>query len=308
MPPRTRRPVPIDLDDLHAKLAGGRQARVQVAPSAQFPDGARGLVRRIGAPDVDGDEFIFVEVTVGGAKDTLPFAPSDLSLPGAKATPPARAASATRPARTTPAIPTGPVGPPATVGRAGKESPRSPSSPTAISAVPNSAVSNSAAPNSAVPNSAVPGSTAATSGPGTAPAKSLDATGAAQGRPKKPSPGVPAPAPRSVPGRAGKSAPAKRPRRSPVTITLSTTGEPHAAWNIEATIGTRKAIKPTPLTPARVWELVRSLENPQLSDLVGSQLLEYRRAAEQRANELSSQLADLVAELNSLPDNTSLSH
>lgn len=79
MPPRRPpRPVPPDVDILRAGLDQGKLVRVGIAPSGQFPDGVTGRVRRIGDPAVDGDEFIFVEVPVGGAKDVLPFAPNDL--------------------------------------------------------------------------------------------------------------------------------------------------------------------------------------------------------------------------------------
>lgn len=247
MPPRSRRAtaVPIDLDELRSRLTAGRPARVQVAASAQFPTGARGLVRRIGDPAVDGDEFVFVEVSVGGTKDTLPFAPSDLSAPGVKAVePPGPAPVASRSART--------------------------------------------------------GGVRAMSG--RPPARDRPAPAEAPVKPAVAAVAEPA----AAPSRTARPPAAKRLRRVPVTITLSTTGEPNASWSLEATVGARKAVKATPLTPARVWELVKSLDNPPLSDLVGSQLADYRRATEERANQLSAQLADLVAELKSLPDGDSL--
>ncbi len=79
MPPRRpARPTPPDVDTLRAAVDRGQIVRVGIAPSGQFPDGVTGRVRRIGDPAVDGDEFIFVEVPLGGAKDVLPFAATDL--------------------------------------------------------------------------------------------------------------------------------------------------------------------------------------------------------------------------------------
>ena len=95
MPPRRPpRPNPPDVDALRAGLAQGKLVRVGIAPSGQFPDGVTGRVRRIGDPAVDGEEFIFVEVPVGGAKDVLPFAAADLIGPPSRK-PAARAVPAT---------------------------------------------------------------------------------------------------------------------------------------------------------------------------------------------------------------------
>jgi hypothetical protein len=102
MPPRRPpRPVPPDVDILRAGLDQGKLVRVGIAPSGQFPDGVTGRVRRIGDPAVDGDEFIFVEVPVGGTKDVLPFAPNDLvGAPARRRTAtPTAADSTTRAAR-----------------------------------------------------------------------------------------------------------------------------------------------------------------------------------------------------------------
>jgi len=80
MPPRRPpRPAPPDPETLRADLARGKIVRVGIAPSDQFPDGVTGRVRRIGDPAIDGDEFLYVEVLLGGAKDVLPFAPKDLT-------------------------------------------------------------------------------------------------------------------------------------------------------------------------------------------------------------------------------------
>ena len=81
MPPRRRAPtpIPIDVEAVRRKLAEGKIVRVGISRSAQFPEGGTGRVRRVGDPAVDGEEFIQVELTLNGTKDTLPFTPADLT-------------------------------------------------------------------------------------------------------------------------------------------------------------------------------------------------------------------------------------
>ena len=81
MPPRRRTAAPpIDVDDLRTRLGLGKIVRVAIANGAQFPPGSVGRVRRIGDPEIDGEEYIQVELTVNGTKDLLPFAPADLDM------------------------------------------------------------------------------------------------------------------------------------------------------------------------------------------------------------------------------------
>lgn len=103
MPPRRKRTGPvIDIDALRTAFDAGKIVRVGIAPSSQFPDGGTGRVRGIGDPAVE-EEFIQVELTVGGAKDTVPFAPADL-VPAQRGTKPVAkpAAEPTEPAPTPP--------------------------------------------------------------------------------------------------------------------------------------------------------------------------------------------------------------
>src|SRR6476469_5430266 len=95
MPPRRRTPIPtpIDVDAVRRKLAEGKIVRVGISRSAQFPDGGIGRVRRVGDPTVDGEEYVQVELTLNGTKDTLPFTPADLT-PATRATTPAAAPEA----------------------------------------------------------------------------------------------------------------------------------------------------------------------------------------------------------------------
>lgn len=94
----SRRPAPLDPETLRAQVAANKLVRVAVAPSAQFPDGTVGRVRRVGDPAVDGDEFVFVEVSMDGTKDVVPFALTDLGPTGARSkTPPTTAAKPPKP-------------------------------------------------------------------------------------------------------------------------------------------------------------------------------------------------------------------
>ncbi|RIJ77108.1 hypothetical protein D1871_09125 [Nakamurella silvestris] len=79
MPPRRKRLEPaIDVDALRAAFTAGKVVRIGIAQSSQFPEGGVGRVRAVGDPAVDGEEYIQVEVNVGGGKDTVPFSPADL--------------------------------------------------------------------------------------------------------------------------------------------------------------------------------------------------------------------------------------
>ena len=86
-----------------------------------------------------------------------------------------------------------------------------------------------------------------------------------------------------------------------MTITISTAGDESAAWRIEAKIGAKAAVRPTVIPPSRVWELVQSLGEPKLTELVQSLLDDHRRTTQARADALAAQLSALQAELNSFP-------
>jgi len=233
-PGRPARLVPPDVDVLRAGLAQGKIVRVGIAPSDQFPAGVTGRVRRIGDAAVDGEEFVFVEVPVGGAKDVLPFAATDLT------TPPRRGS-----ARSEPRAPT-----------------RSRATPA----------SDSAQPLSDTPPVA---------------AQSLSDTPPVGGGPAAKTPGRAAAGPRG--------------RRAPVTITISTAGGESAAWRIEAKVGARTRIRPTTISPTRVWEIVQSLGDPELGELVQSHLHDHRRSIQARADAVAAELSALQAELKSYP-------
>ncbi len=267
--PRT---APVDPDDLRSALADGRMVRVRLAPSAQFPDGVLGRVRRVGDPALDGAEFVFVEVTLDGRRDVLPFAPGDLSDPAA---PPPRVPRRRPPAATAPE------------GR------------TALSAVTGGRRTRPATGTSTSP--AV--GPAATGG---APQRVV----AGQSATSVPEPAA-APRRRGAQARAeaaavlamspSPAAAARRGARSPLEIVLSTSGDESGAWSVRATVGARTVVRSTAVLPLRVWEIVQSLGNEALTRTVQTHLEDHRRSTERRAEALAAELAGVRAELASLP-------
>lgn len=274
MPPRRPpRPTPPDVDALRAALGQGKIVRVGIAPSGQFPDGLTGRVRRIGDPAIDGDEFLFVEIPVGGTKDVLPFAAKDLtSAPARKL-----ATGVVAPARrTTPGRPSVPVAPLAAPVRPPTPvRPAAPSGPTATVSAPRPLLGPGPPTSSAGAMSATP------------PVDNPDAT---------PPPAKPA---GRTPPRTTTSG--GRGKRASVTITISTAGDESAAWRIEARIGARAAVRPTVIQPSRVWEIVQSLGEPKLTEVVQALLADHRRSTQARADALAAELSHLQAELNSFP-------
>jgi len=86
-----------------------------------------------------------------------------------------------------------------------------------------------------------------------------------------------------------------------VTITISTAGDENALWQIEAKIGARTAVKPTVIAPSRVWEIVQSLGETKLTELVQALLGDHRRTTQARADALAAELSVLHLELSSFP-------
>lgn len=304
MPPhRSIRPAPPDVDVLRANLGQGKIVRVGLAPSDQFPDGVTGRVRRIGDPVVDGDEFIFVEVPVGGAKDVLPFAISDLLASPARAK---AAATARPPSRTAPATaPTGKLTTApkatnaATSGRTtGPTTPAAPPTPAAVS--PRTLQKSSGAPTGAAPRSAPTSPIGIGVASSPASFSSRMGSASADAPPVDSLLGLPTTdrssrTPRRNPARAARG------KRAPVTITINTSGDESAVWSIEARIGAKAVVRPTAIPLTRVWELVQSLGEPELSDLVRALLDEHRHSTQVRADALAAQLSALQAELRSFP-------
>ena len=126
-----------------------------------------------------------------------------------------------------------------------------------------------------------------------APARPVEATTGASTAAEAPTPAVSAPKPAKVPAARGK--------RAPVTITITTAGDESAAWRIDARIGAKVAVRPTVVPPSRVWEIVQSLGEPKLTELVQTLLDDHRRSTQARADALAAELSALQAELSTFP-------
>lgn len=317
MPPRRRSaPPPIDVQDLRSRLDQGKIVRVALAHSAQFPEGTVGRVRSLGDPDVDGDEFIHVELSVNGTKDVLPFAPGDLTAPtrasavkngstngptngSANKARAAASGSAAAPAHAADATPPGeplivPAGPSVSVnGSAG---------PTVDSADHIVAPSNGAARGNGhgghvtAAQGAAPNGATAPSG-GHAPAVDRIFFGNAPDRLVAADP-----PPRPKVSRAAK--PAAKRRGPAVAISIGTTDTDPPQWRLEAKVGAKVVVRNGSVPPARVWELVGMLGDETLSRAVGTVLDEQRQAAQYRADALAAELAAVQAELAELPEPT----
>jgi hypothetical protein len=274
MPPRRRAPtpIPIDVQAVRRKLAEGKIVRVGISRSAQFPDGGTGRVRRVGDPTVDGEEYIQVELTLNGTKDTLPFTPADLTP--ATRTAPAAAPSPTRgsSART------------AAAPRAREPQPRRSASGVAVQET--NSLFGDAGPTS----------------PPTGPPEIV--VTASNPSPVPPTPAAPPAAPPAPAARvAAKPKGARAAKRPPaVAITIATTDTDPPQWRIEARVGVRVVLRSGSVSPARVWDLVGMLEDETLTRALGTILDDQRKAAMARADQLTAELAQVRAELEALPD------
>lgn len=275
MPPRRRAadaPVPIDVGALRSALAAGKTIRVGISRSAQFPDGATGRVRKIGDPATDGDEFIQVEVSLNGTKDVLPFTPSDLTPANRRRVAPAGSAHGSPESSTT--------------------APRSQRLPARTVTVP---------PSPAAPPELFP------SGPETT--SNHIAARPATGRPQpgaEPVTALPtAVRPPDVTSEPSVPPPDVRGKRTrhaqAVAICITTAEGVPPQWRVEARVGARVAVRSTPVSPARVWELIDQLDNELLRSTVGAILSEHRRITQDRADALIAELKAVRAELDSLP-------
>ncbi len=272
MPPRRRAaaPIPIDVEAVRRKLAEGKIVRVGISRSAQFPEGGTGRVRHVGSPEVDGEEYVQVELSLNGTRDILPFTPADLT-PATRVKPPTEPAVAQPSARTKPSRTTGTGAP----------------TPTEATVPPVTP------PPKHVPSDAAP----AQSTPPTSPA-STDIS--VTNRDVTNRDVISGPATNRAAGNRAKNP--RGPRRSPpVSITIATTDAEPTQWRIEARVGARVVLRHGSVSPARVWDLVRQLEEPTLITAVGGILDEQRQAAQARADALAAELAKVQAELEALP-------
>ncbi len=270
MPPRSRVTFPpLDVAATRAAVAAGRSVRVGIVPMGQFPEGTAGRVRAVGDPDIDGAEFIQVEVSVGGARDVIPFAPADLSPIRRTQTAPEPVSATKRIRAPRGATRTSSPAKPAPSARPVPEAPTLPSIPEPGIAGPGISEPEPVA----VPDPAVE-------------------SGAS---------GKPSPSGRTRSQVAPGDRRAQRPRRPALTITISTTGPENSDWQLEVRQGTRSLIKAVPVRPARAWELVGALGHSELNTVVAQALSEQRQQVQERADRLAHELEAARADLEDFP-------
>jgi hypothetical protein len=253
-------------------LAAGRRPRVVFTESAGQIAGQLGQVVGLTDPAAS-DEWVVVRF----GKDELPFSPADLQVAPRGAT-----ARKTVPAPGPPAAPAKPE-PEFVIDKpAPQRSARNGSSPAPA---PRKTGSSSPAPAT--------GSVAAADAPAPhrAPASPLDVaspSGAASA-----SGAVSAPAPR----KAARPAKAKPP--AGLTVTLSyTDGE----WTVAASQGAKVLAKPYEIRPAEALRMVSLVDVPGVQEAVEQIMSAERAEAEQQAERLRAELAEIEARLAELRD------
>lgn len=280
-----------DLERIRTTLAGGRRPKVVFTDAAGQLAGQQGQVVELTDP-ASNDEWVVVRF----GKDTLPFAPTDLAV--APKVPAARRGG--RPGQL--AAPVETAAAPA---------------PAATPAAAAPAAPASATPANASPAGAGPAAEPATRKP--APAGS-PATGAARKPASEPKPAPVEVARRLTAVPRAETEPARRPVRAeaqpeaarkparksakgkaPValTVTLSYAG---GEWTVAAQQGTRALARPTPIRPAEALQMVGQLDLPEVADAVEEIVNTARAEAEQEADRLRAELAEIEARLAELPD------
>jgi hypothetical protein len=249
-------------------LAAGRRPRVVFTESAGQIAGQLGQVVGLTDP-ATSDEWVVVRF----GKDELPFSPADLQVAPRGAT-----ARRTVPAPTPPPVPAKPE-PEFMMDKAVVErSARNGSSPAPA---PRKAGSSSPAPATG-PAAAADASAPLRAPASAAPPSAASASGAAS-----------APAPR----KAARPAKAKPP--AGLTVTLSyTDGE----WTVAASQGAKVLAKPYEIRPAEALRMVSLVDVPGVQEAVEQIMSAERAEAEQRAERLRAELAEIEARLAELRD------
>ncbi|HLL68746.1 MAG TPA: hypothetical protein VK453_23965 [Micromonosporaceae bacterium] len=276
----------VDLEQIRGTVAAGRRPKVVFTEAAGQIAGQVGQVVALTDPDLS-DEWLVVRF----GRDELPFSPADLTIaPRASRrtsavevpTVPARREETPVPAAASSKA-AGKAGAPAPPARAaapvnGRTAAAQPSAPAAPPTVAPAAAPSPPAATTPPP----PG--AATSGAGrTDQARADHGPGdAAQGE-RKPS--------------ARKPAKAKPPAALTVTLAYAA-GE----WTVGATQGSKSLAKPYVIKASEALKMVSMLDVPGVQEAVEDIVVAARSQAEQQAERLRAELAELEARLAELRD------
>lgn len=257
-----------DVDSIRETLAAGRRPKVLFTEAAGQIAGQVGQVVKLTDPDASED---FLVVRFG--RDELPFSPADLTIPPRGSGPAKAARSAAQSKDTaakTPAADRAPTedGPADTTrGNAGNATanPMPPGPPL----LPSPREEQTSMPTS----------------------KAAPATPAAA---EEPTP-VDAPAPAPAPRKAAKQARPKAP--AGLTVTLAyTEGE----WTVAAQQGSKALARPYVIKPTEALKMVAMLDVAGVQEAVEAIVASERADAQQHAERLRAQLAEIEAKLAEL--------
>jgi hypothetical protein len=314
----------VELDKVRAGLAGGRRPKVMFTAAAGQIAGQLGQVVALTDP-AESDEWVVVRF----GRDELPFSPGDLQVPPrgkpARPTPPPAPARPPEPefvidkplpasARRSPrAAVNGHAGEvPASSARASSPG-RSPSSPS-------SASPSSASPSAASPSAASPSAASASPSPGS-PSSGSRSPGSSSGSGSAASPaavhGVRAPAPRresADTSAASSGAPSPAPRKqTPAGAARKSKGKPSPAltvtlayaegeWTVAAAQGSKTLARPYVVKPAEAMRMVALVDVPGVQETVEQIVAAEQAEAEEQAERLRAQLAEVESRLAELRD------
>lgn len=259
-----------DLEQIRAALLAGRKPKVVFTNAAGQIAGQVGHVAELADP-AGSDEWIVVRF----GRDELPFSPSDLALParGAAArTVPAKASTTRRATAVAATEPEFVLDRPPTP-REGKTMPTT---------TPLAPANGTAGPSTGAPANGT-GAAAPTNGNG-APAAGNGRAGASDG---------------AQPGSAPKPAKVAKPGKAPAGLVV-TLAYADREWTVAATQGSKSLAKPYVIRPTEALRMVALIDVPGVHEAVESIIAAERAEAENRAQRLRSELADIESRLAEL--------
>ena len=299
----------VELDKVRAGLAGGRRPKVMFTAAAGQIAGQLGQVVALTDP-AESDEWVVVRF----GRDELPFSPGDLQVPPRG-----------KPARPTP--PPAPARPPEPefvidkpVPASARRSPRAAVNGHAGEVPASSARASSPGRSPSSPSSASPPDASASPSPGS-PSSGSRSPGSSSGSGSAASPasvpGVRAPAPRresADTSAASSGAPSPAPRKqTPAGAARKPKGKPSPAltvtlayaegeWTVAAAQGSKTLARPYVVKPAEAMRMVALVDVPGVQEAVAQIVAAERAEAEEQAERLRAQLAEVESRLAELRD------
>jgi hypothetical protein len=299
----------VELDKVRAGLAGGRRPKVMFTAAAGQIAGQLGQVVALTDP-AESDEWVVVRF----GRDELPFSPGDLQVPPRG-----------KPARPTP--PPAPARPPEPefvidkpLPASARRSPRAAVNGHAGEVPASSARASSPGRSPSSPSFASPPDASASPSPGS-PSRGSRSPGSSSGSGSAASPaavpGVRAPAPRresADTSAASSGAPSPAPRKqTPAGAARKPKGKPSPAltvtlayaegeWTVAAAQGSKTLARPYVVKPAEAMRMVALVDVPGVQEAVEQIVAAERAEAEEQAERLRAQLAEVESRLAELRD------